>query len=143
MTSTVSVLKSVLPDGASSATNQLSIKQAIEDTNDNEYHEESISLSSGVISRTQTRDTLTFQQFSVIVEETGSGSSFQIEWSADQINWYFPDFSNTTYSATGVDGVSTQDIGTTTGICKARYMRVALYNGTSTSTVKVLTTLLH
>jgi hypothetical protein len=143
MTSTVSVLKSVLPDGASSATNQLSIKQAIEDTNDNEYHEESISLSSGVISRTQTRDTLTFQQFSVIVEETGSGSSFQIEWSADQINWYFPDFSNTTYSATGVDGVSTQDIGTTTGICKARYMKVALYNGVSSSTVKVLTTLLH
>ena len=143
MTSTISVLKSVLPDGASSATNQNLIKQAIEDTNDNDYHEESISLSTAVVSTTQTRDTATFQQFSVIVEETGSGSSFQIEWSTDQINWYFPDFSSTTYSATGVDGVSTQDIGTTTGICKARYMRVALYNGTSTSTVKVLTTLLH
>jgi len=144
MTSTVSVLLSVLPDGASTAQNQEGIKSAIEDTNDNEYHEESISLSSGVVSTTQTRDTHTFQQFSVIVEETASsGSAFQIEWSTDETNWFYPEFSSTTSSTTGVDGISTQQIGTTSGLCKARYMRVALYNGTSTSTVKVITTILH
>lgn len=143
MTSTVSVLYSNLPNGASTADKQDGIKAAIEDTNDNDYHEESVSLTTGVVSTTQSRDTHTLQQFSVIVEETGSGSSFQIEWSTDEVNWYFPDFSSTTSSTTGVDGVSTQDIGTTSGLCKARYMRVALYNGASASTVKVITTILH
>lgn len=143
MTSTVSVLKSVLPDGASSEANQLSIKQAIEDTNDNDYHDESVSLSSGVISYTQTRDTGTFQQIMVTVEETASGSSFQVQWSADQVNWYYADISQTTFSNYDVDGISSQNIGTSNGLCRARYARVALYNGASTSTVKVITTLLH
>ena len=143
MTTPVSVIKSVLPEGGSTSSLQNDIKQAIEDTNDNEYQEETISLTSSIQSNSQTRDTATFQQFSVIVEETSTGSSFQIEWSADQTNWYFPDFSNTTFSTTGVDGVSTQEIGTTSGLCKARYMRVALYNSMSNSTIKVITTLLH
>ena len=143
MTSTISVLKSVLPNGASSAANQSLLKQAIEDTNDNDYHDESVSLSSAVLSTTQTRDTSSFQQFAIIVQETGTGSSFQIEWSSDQVNWFYPDSYSTTFSNTGVDGVSTQEIGTSSGLCKARYMRVALYNSTSSSTVKVITTLLH
>lgn len=143
MTTQVSILHSVLPEGGSTSSLQNDIKLAIEDTNDNEYQEESISITSGVVSSSQTRDTATFQQFSVIVEESSSGSSFQIEWSADQINWYFPDYSNTTFNTTGVDGVSTQEIGSTSGLCKARYMRVALYNGASNSTIKVITTLLH
>lgn len=143
MTSTVSVLKSVLPNGASSATNQTLLKQAIEDTNDNDYHDESVSLSSGVLSTTQTRDTSSFQQFSIIVQETGTGSSFQVEWSYDQVNWFYPDSYSTTFSVTSADGVSTQEIGTSSGLCKARYMRVALFNSVSSSTIKVITTLLH
>ena len=143
MTTPISVIKSVLPEGGSTSSLQSDIKQAIEDTNDNEYQEESVSLTSSIVSYTQTRDTATFQQYSVIVEESSTGTSFQIEFSADQINWYHPDYSNTTFNTTGVDGVSTQEIGTTSGLCKARYMRVALYNGASNSTIKVITTLLH
>jgi len=143
MTSTVSVLYSNLPDGASTAQNQEGIKTAIESTNNNQYLSQTISLTSGVVSNSNTKDTSGFQQFSIIVEETGSGSSFQIEWSTDEVNWYFPDFSSTTFSTTGVDGVSTQDIGTTSGLVKAKYMRVALYNAASSSTVKIIATLLH
>lgn len=143
MTSTVSVLKSVLPNGASSSANQTLIKQAIEDTNDNSYNTQSISLSSGVVSNSQTIDTATFQQIVVVVEETASNSSFQIEWSPDDATWYYPDASSTTFSNTGVDGVSSQNIGTSKGLCKMRYARIALYNASSSSTVNVITTLLH
>ncbi len=143
MTSTVSVLKSALPELAATTTNQNLIKQAIEDTNDNSYHTQSISLSSGVVSNSTTIDTATFQQIVVVVEETASNSSFQVEWSPDEINWYYPDSSSTTFSNTGVDGVSSQNIGTSNGLCKMRYARVALYNSTSSSTVNVITTLLH
>ncbi len=143
MTSTVSVLKSALPELAATTTNQNLIKQAIEDTNDNSYHTQSISLSSGVVSNSTTIDTATFQQIVVVVEETASSSSFQIEWSPDEINWYYPDSSSTTFSNTGVDGVSSQNIGTSNGLCKMRYARIALYNASSSSTVNVITTLLH
>ncbi len=143
MTSTVSVLKSVLPDLAATTTIQTEIKQAIEDTNDNDYHIESVSLTSGVISYTQTRNTRTFQQIMVTVEETASGSSFQVEWSDDETDWYYADTSQTTFSNYGVDGISSQNIGTSNGLCRARYSRVALYNGASSSTVNVITTLLH
>ncbi len=143
MTSTVSVLKSALPELAATTTNQNLIKQAIEDTNDNSYHTQSISLSSGVVSNSTTIDTATFQQIVVVVEETASSSSFQIEWSPDEINWYYPDSSSTTFSNTGVDGVSSQNIGTSNGLCKMRYARISLYNASSSSTVNVITTLLH
>ena len=143
MTSTVSVLKSVLPELAATTTKQDDIKQAIEDTNDNSYHTESVSLTSGIISYTQTRDTSTFQQIVVTVEETASGSSFQVQFSDDELTWYYPDTSKTTFSNYDVDGISSQNIGTSNGLCRARYSRVALYNGAGSSTVNVLTTLLH
>ena len=143
MTTTVNVLKSALPELASTTTIQNQIKQAIEETIANFYHYETINLSSSIKDNTATRDTAGYQRYSVIVESTLPGTEFQIEWSNDDFTWYFVDYASTTNSTSDVTGGNSVDTSYVEGLVRARYLRVSVYNSMNSPTLDIRTTLLH
>ena len=137
-----------LPQGASTNAEQLLIKQAITDANDNNYDTENVVVGVTSSADSSSYNMTNYSKVELIAVGTVSANmlQLQVQWSDDNSTWYHPSFYQTLSTSYSADGVSNpQEILTMSCPARAKYVRAQMYNTSTTlsDTVKLIWSRVH
>ena len=148
VTQPISAIALPLPTGAATYAEQLLVKQAITDSNDNNYDTEDV-----VVGVTSTADSSSYNvtnygrvQLIAIGTVSMNNTHVQIQWSDDNVTFYHPSFYQTLSTSYGADGTSdAQETLEMDCPARAKYVRASLYNPSTTvsDTVKLVWARVH